>query len=74
MEKSKEYEEAGKTQLRVGEKPVCLDGMLTLNRMQRSKWFFVVFFNLERVQQTGHVRPTGGGGCETNTDHCYPKH
>lgn len=55
MEKSKEYEEADRIQLRVGEKPVCLDGMLTLNRTQQSKWFFVFFSNLERVQQTGHL-------------------
>ena len=42
---SKELEEADRMQLIAGEiAKVGLDGMLTLSRSQRSKWFFCFYF------------------------------
>lgn len=69
METSKEFEEADRMRLTVGERArACLDGVLTLNTTQWSKWFFCLStFNLERVQQTGHVRPKRGRWLERHT-------
>lgn len=46
-ETAKEFEETDRIQLRVDEiAKVGFDGMLMLNRMQRSKWFFYLFSTL----------------------------